>query len=151
MGICSSKESDSIVNRAETEKKKEDPEAAGVKPKAEVKGKAEIKKVETKSHVQGGTRVPSDSRFAGKTALITGASSGIGRASALELARAGANVVVAARREDRLASLVREIDGFGGNASAVKLDVTSEDANRQAVRAAVEKYGSLDIVFLNAG
>ncbi|GAB5360777.1 hypothetical protein AAMO2058_000656700 [Amorphochlora amoebiformis] len=87
----------------------------------------------------------------GKTALVTGASSGIGRASAVALAKAGAKVVVAARRQDKLKDLVKEIKDFGGDALAVKVDVTSLEDNKAAVKAAVEKFGSLDIVFLNAG
>eukprot|EP00954_Amorphochlora_amoebiformis_P018532 1326718-Amorphochlora_amoeboformis.AAC.1 len=87
----------------------------------------------------------------GKTALVTGASSGIGRASAVALAKAGAKVVVAARRQDKLKDLVKEIKDFGGDALAVKVDVTSLEDNKAAVKAAVEKFGSLDIIFLNAG
>eukprot|EP00954_Amorphochlora_amoebiformis_P023981 1363286-Amorphochlora_amoeboformis.AAC.1 len=91
------------------------------------------------------------SSISGKTALVTGASSGIGRASAVALAKAGAKVVVAARRKDKLEELVKEIKDLGGEALAVKVDVTSLEENEAAVKAAVAKFGSLDIVFLNAG
>ncbi|GAB5353291.1 hypothetical protein AAMO2058_000024600 [Amorphochlora amoebiformis] len=91
------------------------------------------------------------SPFAGKVALVTGASSGIGYASAAALAKAGAKVVVAARRKAALDDLVKEIEKAGGTAMAVKLDVTKEEENFAAVKAAVDKYGSLDIAYLNAG
>mmetsp|Transcript_9627 Transcript_9627/g.14416 ORF Transcript_9627/g.14416 Transcript_9627/m.14416 type:complete len:263 (-) Transcript_9627:119-907(-) len=97
------------------------------------------------------TKSYSSTKLAGLTALVTGASSGIGYESAIALAQAGANVVVGARREDRLQKLVKEIKEFGGNALAVKLDVTKEEDNDAAVAAAIKKFGRLDIVFLNAG
>jgi short-subunit dehydrogenase len=82
---------------------------------------------------------------------ITGASAGIGRASALRLARDGAAVVVSARRADRLEALVRDIESTGGRAMAVVADVTREEDMRQLVRQTVERFGRLDVMICNAG
>ena len=90
-------------------------------------------------------------RFAGKIALVTGASAGIGRALALQLAREGANVAVAARRLDLLEKLGRDIEGLGRTALPLRCDVTREDEVRAAVAAAVSRFGALDIVVANAG
>jgi NAD(P)-dependent dehydrogenase (short-subunit alcohol dehydrogenase family) len=87
----------------------------------------------------------------GKIALVTGASSGIGRASAIELARRGAKVVVAARRKDELDQLVQQIVAEGGEASAIAADVSKETDIRRMVDYSVETYGRLDIAFNNAG
>jgi NADP-dependent 3-hydroxy acid dehydrogenase YdfG len=81
---------------------------------------------------------------------ITGASAGIGRATALRLARDGASVVVSARREDRLTALVRDIEAFG-HALAVVADVTREDDMQRLVRTSVERFGRLDVMICNAG
>src|SRR5271170_2508017 len=82
---------------------------------------------------------------------ITGASAGIGRATALGLARDGAAVVVSARRGDRLDQLVRDITALNGQALAVVADVTSEDAMHHLVRRSVERFGRLDVMICNAG
>ena len=87
----------------------------------------------------------------GKVALVTGASSGIGRAAALELARRGAKVVVAARRKDELDHLVQEIAAAQGEAAAIKVDVANEDDIKKLVDFTVSTYGRLDIAFNNAG
>lgn len=86
-----------------------------------------------------------------KTAIITGASSGIGWASAKLFAQQGACVVIGARREDRLARLAEEIGAEGGQVSVLAGDVRSEDYNRALVDLAVSKYGQLDVAFNNAG
>ena len=82
---------------------------------------------------------------------ITGASAGIGRATALRLARDGASVVVSARRRDRLDRLVGEIEAFGGHAMALVADVTSEEDMHRLVSASVERFGRLDVMMCNAG
>ncbi|HTY73921.1 MAG TPA: SDR family NAD(P)-dependent oxidoreductase [Actinomycetes bacterium] len=87
----------------------------------------------------------------GKVAFVTGASSGIGRATAVALAEAGASVAVAARRVDRLAELEADLAGRGVKALALELDVTDEDAVRAAVADTVETFGRLDVVVNNAG
>jgi len=89
--------------------------------------------------------------LANKTAIITGASSGIGRAAALLFAREGARLVVVARREAQLRQLVDEIDQAGGKAIALAGDVTREEVARKAVELALEHFGGLDIAFNNAG
>jgi len=90
-------------------------------------------------------------RFAGKSALVTGASAGIGRALALELAREGADVAVAARRVELLDQLARDIEGLGRKALPLRCDVTREDEVRAAVASSVSRFGALDIVVANAG
>lgn len=87
----------------------------------------------------------------GKVALVTGASSGIGRATALALAERGADVAIAARRLDRLTSLRDELVGLGVRACPVRLDVADETSCRQAVDLAVAELGGLDILVNNAG
>ncbi|MCC7253975.1 glucose 1-dehydrogenase [Hyphomicrobium sp.] len=86
----------------------------------------------------------------GRVAMVTGASSGLGRHFAIVLARAGAKVVVAARRSEPLQSLAEEIRSLGGEAIAVSLDVTDHDSARAAVETADVGSG-LDILVNNAG
>ncbi len=89
--------------------------------------------------------------LSGKTALITGASSGIGAETAKALGDAGANVCLAARREDRLNEVADEIEAGAGTAHVVPTDVTDETAVRELVDETVEEFGSLDILINNAG
>ncbi len=90
-------------------------------------------------------------RLEGTVALVTGASSGIGEASALALAGQGAAVAVVARRTDRLETLARRIADAGGTAFAITADVTDEKEAKDAVDAAAAKFGRLDTVINNAG
>ena len=87
----------------------------------------------------------------GTVALVTGASSGIGESTAIELARHGAKVAVAARRKDRLEDLAQRIADAGGEALVIEADVTDESAARAMVANAVEHFGRLDTVIANAG
>ena len=90
-------------------------------------------------------------RLDGTTALVTGASSGIGEATALALAAEGAAVVVAARRRDRLEGLAQRIEADGGRALVLEADVTDEQQAREAVERTVDGLGRLDILVNNAG
>ena len=85
-----------------------------------------------------------------KVALITGASQGIGRDTARALSEAGAKVAVAARNEEKLASLVSEIESAGGQALAIKLDVADPDQIKSAFKQVTEKFARLDILVNNA-
>lgn len=90
-------------------------------------------------------------RLSGKVAIVTGASSGIGRATAKLFAQEGAKVVVGARRQAQLDELVAEIEAEGGEALALAGDVQSETYAKDLVAAAVKQFGRLDIGFNNAG
>src|SRR5579872_4973486 len=87
----------------------------------------------------------------GRIALVTGASQGIGRACALELAKAGATVALAARNEAKLAELAAEITAAGGQAAAFALDVASEDSIKAGAKAVLDRYGKVEILVNNAG
>jgi len=90
-------------------------------------------------------------RLKDKVALITGAASGIGQASAVKFAREGARVVAVDIQQDGNQKTVTSIRAEGGTATAIHADVTDSQAVRRMVRAAVETYGRLDILFNNAG
>lgn len=87
----------------------------------------------------------------GKVALVTGASSGIGRASAIALAKQGAKLALAARRIDRLEALVTEIKTLGGEAIAIPTDVLKPEDIQNAITKTVTTFGRLDILLNNAG
>lgn len=89
--------------------------------------------------------------FNNKTVVITGGSSGIGRALALEFGRLGANVVVGARHQEQLAELVAEITASGGKAVYSVTDVTSEQECKRLIDKATESYGGIDVLICNAG
>ncbi|KAB2331432.1 MULTISPECIES: SDR family oxidoreductase [Bacillaceae] len=86
-----------------------------------------------------------------KVVIITGASSGIGEASAKLLAEKGAKVVLGARREDQLAKLVEEIKSKGGQAVYRVTDVVNPEDNQQLIQLALDTFGGVDVIFLNAG
>jgi NAD(P)-dependent dehydrogenase (short-subunit alcohol dehydrogenase family) len=89
--------------------------------------------------------------FQGKTALITGASSGIGRAAAVRLAKLGADVVLAARTESALAEVAGEVKSLGRRALVAPTDVTDPEQCRRMVETTVEQLGKLDILLCCAG
>ena len=89
--------------------------------------------------------------LAGRVALVTGASSGLGAQFAQTLARAGAAVVLASRRLDKLKELRARIEGEGGDAHVLELDVTDNDSIRAAVARAETEVGSIDILVNNSG
>lgn len=89
--------------------------------------------------------------FSGKTALVTGASQGIGRAIALALAAGGARVALAARNADKLASVAAEIAVAGGEAHLYALDISKENAIKEVAKAALAAHGTIDILVNNAG
>ncbi|WP_281863320.1 SDR family oxidoreductase [Planomicrobium okeanokoites] len=86
-----------------------------------------------------------------KTAIITGASSGIGQAAAKELANKGFSVMLAARREDRLVELKKEIEDAGGRAAYKVTDVTSAEEMKKLAEATIEQFGQIDVLLNNAG
>ena len=90
-------------------------------------------------------------KFKDKVALITGGSSGIGRATAVAMAREGAKVAITARRAERCQEAVEEIEGMGGEALALPGDVANAEHVAALVDATVERWGRLDIVVPNAG
>ena len=92
-----------------------------------------------------------EAEFEGKVALITGATSGIGRATAIEFATAGASVVATGRRADRGRELETEASGLAGSILFVEADVTVADDVKRMVDAAVDEFGGLDFAFNNAG
>ena len=90
-------------------------------------------------------------KLAGKVALITGASAGIGRASALALAQEGANMVLTARRQKRLDELEAAVEKAGGKAVSIVGDSTEEATAQRCVAAAMQTFGTLDILINNVG
>jgi NADP-dependent 3-hydroxy acid dehydrogenase YdfG len=89
--------------------------------------------------------------IAGKVVVITGASSGLGEATARLLAAQGAKVVLGARRKERIEALAAELKGKGGQALALATDVTQREQVRALADAAVESFGRLDVMINNAG
>ena len=87
----------------------------------------------------------------GKTALVTGASQGIGRACALALAAAGARVALAARNEDKLNQVAAEIAAKGGSAAVFTLDIASDESIKACAKAAITHFGTIEILVNNAG
>jgi len=87
----------------------------------------------------------------GKVALVTGASQGIGRACALELAQQGATVALAARSLDKLEAVAAEITAAGGQARAFVLDISAEDSIKAGAKAVLAEFGRVDILVNNAG
>jgi 3-oxoacyl-[acyl-carrier protein] reductase len=89
--------------------------------------------------------------LSGRVALVTGASQGIGRTCALKLAAQGATVAVAARNQEKLDELVKEITAVGGKAAAFALDVADEEQIKTVFKSAIGQLGKIDILVNNAG
>ena len=87
----------------------------------------------------------------GRVAMVTGASQGIGRACAVALAKAGAQVALAARNATKLAEVAAEIEAAGGKAMAFEMDLASEDSIKAVTKAVVAQYGKLEILVNNGG
>jgi 3-oxoacyl-[acyl-carrier protein] reductase len=87
----------------------------------------------------------------GRVAVVTGASQGIGRACAMELARAGAQVALAARNEAKLAEVAAEIAAFGGTAAPFALDISNEESIKTTAKAILAHFGKVEILVNNAG
>src|SRR5437899_41101 len=87
----------------------------------------------------------------GRVALVTGASQGIGRACALALAEGGALIALAARNEEKLASVAKEIESKGGQAATFRMDVSNETEVKNTVKAVLERFGKVEILVNNAG
>jgi 3-oxoacyl-[acyl-carrier protein] reductase len=87
----------------------------------------------------------------GRVALVTGASQGIGHACALQLARHGASIAVAARNQQKLEELVAAITAEGGKAAVFPMDVTDEDQVKSAIKSVIAHFGKIDILVNNAG
>jgi len=90
-------------------------------------------------------------KLEGRVALITGASQGIGHACALALARQGASLAVAARNQQKLDELVKEIESAGGKAAAFVVDVADEEQVKSGIKSAIARFGKIDILVNNAG
>ncbi|QQC92875.1 SDR family NAD(P)-dependent oxidoreductase [Streptomyces alfalfae] len=103
------------------------------------------------SNASTSTSAAVPAEFAGRTALVTGAASGIGLEVARRLAAAGASVVVADFNEAGARDVARELTESGGRATAVKVDVTDPESVREAVESAVRTYGALHLAVNNAG
>ncbi len=93
----------------------------------------------------------SEQRLKDKVILITGGASGIGRASAIRMAKEGATIVVSDINQEKIDAVVKFIEDFGGIASGILCDVTKKDQITAMVDAIHEKYGRIDVLFANAG
>ena len=91
------------------------------------------------------------STLAGRIALVTGASQGIGKAAALRLAQAGASIALAARNEEKLAEVAAEITAAGGTAAIFPLDLASDESIKSCVKAVLAHFGQIDILVNNGG
>jgi NADP-dependent 3-hydroxy acid dehydrogenase YdfG len=96
-------------------------------------------------------REPMTQGIKDKIVVITGASSGLGEATARHLAQQGARLVLGARRQDRIQALAKELTGSGSKAVAVTMDVTDRQQVQMLVDTAVESFGRVDVMINNAG
>ena len=97
------------------------------------------------------SNTPLQGSLAGEVAIVTGASSGLGRAAALAFARAGAGVALLARSERDLEAVARDVEAAGGQALALPVDLADADATERAVARAVDRFGRVDVLVNNAG
>lgn len=123
---------------------------AGVVGLAALTAKSAIANTQKPVQPQSGKADP-DGRFKDKVVLITGATSGIGKATALAFAKEGAKVFFCGRRTNLGEANAREIQAFGGEATYMQADVRNEDDVRNFINSCVKKYGRIDIAFNNAG
>ena len=87
----------------------------------------------------------------GKTIVVTGGNSGVGAATALLLAKDGANVVISARRQAALDEVAKKIEEAGGNVLTVPTDISKDEDCKNLMKAAVDKFGGIDVLVNNAG
>ena len=92
-----------------------------------------------------------DREFSGKVVLVTGATSGIGRATALRFAESGANVAAVGRKEDALAAVAEEITKRGGTPLAIRADLSVEDEARRVIAKTEASFGGIDVLINAAG
>jgi len=112
---------------------------------------ADMKPSEAQSKIKSRFKFKPHESFRNKVVVITGASSGIGKATALEFAKRGASLVVAARRQEALEDLVSECHALGAEARAVPADVADEAAVKNIAKEAVRRFGKIDFWVNNAG
>ena len=92
-----------------------------------------------------------ENELAGKVALITGAGSGIGKAAALLMAKAGANIVAISRTQEEVDETIREVEKVGSQGLALTADISSEEDMKRVYEQLEKRFGRLDIIFANAG
>lgn len=105
----------------------------------------------TSSQTSSALNSNTDRRLSGKVAVVTGASSGLGEATARELAKLGVSVVLAARDKDKWGKILKDIEATGGAACMAVVDVSKATDIQRMVDTAVERYGRLDFAVNNAG
>jgi NAD(P)-dependent dehydrogenase (short-subunit alcohol dehydrogenase family) len=98
-----------------------------------------------------GSRIFAPGLLAGQVCLVSGGGTGLGRASALELARLGAGVIICGRREEPLEAVLGEIEGAGGRAESIPLDIRDDEAVDALFDGVLERHGRLDLLVNNAG
>jgi NADP-dependent 3-hydroxy acid dehydrogenase YdfG len=118
---------------------------------ATLQGATSVTNFPGRGHLSGRRIISMANSIAGKVVIITGASSGLGEATARHLASLGAAVVLGARRTDRLNAIVKDIEVAGGKAKAIATDVTKKSDVDALIKGAVDAFGRVDVVVNNAG
>jgi len=108
-------------------------------------------KYKSRTAIENSDEIIKNGSFQNKVAIVTGASSGIGRAIARELSRQGANVILASRSKDKLDHLADEINNKGGLAVSFPTDVTKEDECKSLIEGTIKAFGKIDVLVNNAG